>query len=71
MTFTRGSIGLKETFPIGPGDSQMARRKKQNTAKAKGKRGRKPIFSGEQKRVLERMIRTALKEQLRGVARGL
>lgn len=49
----------------------MARKKKRKTAKAKGKRGRKAIFTDEQKRVLERMIRGALKEQLRSAARGL
>lgn len=49
----------------------MARRKKSKTAKPKGKRGRKAIFTPEQKRVLNRMIRGALKEQLRTVARGL
>lgn len=49
----------------------MARRRKRKTAKAKGKRGRKAIFTPEQKRVLERMIRGALKEQLRGVVRGM
>jgi len=38
---------------------------------SKGKRGRKPIFTGEQKRVLDRLIRTALKEQLRGIVKGL
>ena len=46
-------------------------RKKRKTIKAKGKRGRKHIFTPEQKRVLERMIRGALKEQLRSAARGL
>lgn len=47
----------------------MARKRK--AAKAKGKRGRKHIFTPEQKRVLERMIRGALKVQLRSAARGL
>lgn len=45
--------------------------KKEKTAKAKSTRGRKPIFSDEQKRLLGRMIREALKEQLRGVVRGM
>lgn len=49
----------------------MPRRKKKAGKKAKGKRGRKPIFSDEQKRLLGRMIRGALKEQLRSVVRGL
>lgn len=38
---------------------------------AKRKRGRKPIFSDSQKRVLTRMIRIALAEQLRAVVKGL
>lgn len=45
--------------------------KKVKTGKAKSPRGRKPIFSDEQKRLLGRMIRVALKEQLRGVVRGM
>ena len=45
--------------------------KKQKSKKAAGKRGRKHIFTPEQKRVLERMIREALKVQLRSAARGL
>lgn len=54
----------------------MPRRKRKyakrvKTAKAKSPRGRKPIFTPEQKRLLGRMIRGALKEQLRGVVRGL
>lgn len=54
----------------------MPRRKKKSakkpqTRKAKSTRGRKPIFKDEQKRLLGRMIRVALKEQLRSVARGL
>lgn len=54
----------------------MPRRKKRNvkkvkTRKGKSPRGRKPIFTEEQKRLLGRMIRDALKEQLRTVARGL
>ena len=48
----------------------MARKKRKNT-KAKGKRGRKAIFTDEQKRLLGRMIRGALKEQLRSLARSL
>jgi hypothetical protein len=35
------------------------------------KRGRKPIFTDEQKRVLERLVREALKEQLRGLVKSL
>lgn len=46
-------------------------RKMRKTKKAKGKRGRRPIFSGEQKRVLLRMIRAALKENIRGIARAM
>lgn len=49
----------------------MPRRKRKAAKKAKGKRGRKAIFTDEQKRLLGRMIRGALKEQLRHVARGL
>ena len=37
----------------------------------KGKRGRKAIFTGEQKRVLERLIRAALKARLKRVVREL
>lgn len=47
----------------------MARKRK--IRKAAGKRGRKHIFTPEQKRVLERMIRGALKEQLRGAVREM
>lgn len=53
----------------------MPRRKKPTrklkTRKAAGPRGRKPIFTPAQKRVLDRLIRVALKEQLRASARGL
>lgn len=35
------------------------------------KRGRKPIFTPAQLRVLDRLIKEALKDQLRAVARGL
>lgn len=35
------------------------------------KRGRKPIFTAAQKRVLARMIRGALKEELRTLVRTL
>ena len=54
----------------------MPRRRKKSARKPKprkGKspRGRKPIFTDEQKRLLGRMIRGALKEQLRGVVRGM
>lgn len=51
------------------GGVQVARKRK--TRKASGKRGRKPIFTPAQKRVLDRLIRLALKEQLRTAARGL
>ncbi len=41
-------------------------------AKTKGdKRGRKPIFSDEQKRLLERMIRVAMKAQLKGLVQDM
>lgn len=49
----------------------MPRRKRKAAKKAKSTRGRKPIFTDEQKRLLGRMIRGALKEQLRSVVRGL
>lgn len=54
----------------------MARRRKNparkpKTRKAKSTRGRKPIFTPEQKRLLGRMISVALKEQLRAVVRGM
>lgn len=45
--------------------------RKPKTRKGKSPRGRKPIFSDAQKRLLGRMIREALKEQLRGVVRGM
>lgn len=45
--------------------------KKVKTRKGKSPRGRKPIFSDEQKRLLGRMISVALKEQLRAVVRGM
>lgn len=37
----------------------------------KGKRGRKAIFTDEQKRVLERLIKAALKAQVKRVVKGL
>lgn len=46
-------------------------RKPGKAAAGKPKRGRKPIFTAEQKRVLDRMIREALREQLRSIVRGL
>lgn len=45
--------------------------RKLKTRKATSARGRKPIFTDEQKRLLGRMIKEALKEQLRGVVRGM
>ncbi len=35
------------------------------------KRGRKPIFTEEQKRMIERMIKDALREQLKNLAKSL
>lgn len=50
-------------------------RRKEKTAKKSSrmgaKRGRKAIFTHAQKRVLDRIIREALKEQLRGMVKGL
>lgn len=40
-------------------------------AKKKDGRGRKAIFTDDQKRILERLIRAALKAQLKRVVRGL
>ncbi|MCK6499593.1 MAG: hypothetical protein L6Q38_08960 [Nitrospira sp.] len=45
--------------------------RKPKTRKSRSSAGRPPIFSDEQKRTLGRMIRVALKEQLRGIVRGL
>ncbi|MBE7466592.1 MAG: hypothetical protein HS116_24245 [Planctomycetes bacterium] len=45
--------------------------KKAANATKGGKRGRKPIFTDEQKRVLDRMIKASLREQLRGIMRSL
>jgi hypothetical protein len=44
---------------------------RRNSSHPPAKRGRKPIFTEEQKRVLERLIREALKEQLRNLAKTL
>jgi hypothetical protein len=44
---------------------------RKNSSALPAKRGRKPIFTGEQKRVLERLIRESLKEQLRGLVKSL
>jgi len=59
----------------------MARRRRGRGGRRKGslnspsrtmqKRGRKPIFTDEQKRVLDRLIRTALKDQLRSLVKSL
>ena len=59
----------------------MARRRKGRLGRRKGavnsasrtaqKRGRKPIFTDEQKRVLDRLIRSALKDQLRNLVKSL
>lgn len=38
---------------------------------AKAKRGPNPIFTPEQKNHLDRMIKAALKDQLRTITRGL
>lgn len=52
--------------------AKRGRKKKAAAAKvAKGKRGRKPIFTPAQKSTLERMIKVALAEQLRSVVKGL
>jgi len=40
-------------------------------AKAKGKRGRKAIFTPAQKTSLDKMIRASLKNELRAIARAL
>lgn len=50
---------------------KMSLAKKPKPAKAKSKRGRKPIFTPAQLNVLNRMIREALRDQLRRVVRGL
>lgn len=44
---------------------------KKVSKKAGGKRGRKAIFSGEQKKVLDRMIKISLKSELRALVRAL
>lgn len=44
---------------------------RRNSSHPPAKRGRKPIFTEEQKRVLERLIREALKDQLRHLAKTL
>ena len=58
----------------------MARGRRTRAKKARGarnsgashaKRGRKPIFTPEQKRVLNRLINHALKDQLRNFAKAL
>jgi len=41
------------------------------TAKVKGKRGRKAIFTPAQKSSLDKMIRASLKSELRAIARAL
>ncbi|MCZ7647423.1 MAG: hypothetical protein M5U26_19565 [Planctomycetota bacterium] len=46
-------------------------RRRAKPAKSKLPRGRKPIFTPEQKRVLERLIREALKAELGRLVRGL
>lgn len=49
----------------------MARARGSKRSSGGQKRGRKPIFTGEQKRVLDRLIRGALKDQLRGLVKAL
>ncbi|MBI3829792.1 MAG: hypothetical protein HY291_09760 [Planctomycetes bacterium] len=49
----------------------MARPRSSKNSSGRLKRGRKPIFTGEQKRVLDRLIRGALKDQLRGLVKAL
>ncbi|MCZ7646569.1 MAG: hypothetical protein M5U26_14995 [Planctomycetota bacterium] len=55
----------------------MPRGRKRTSVKAskvssKGaKRGRKPIFTDEQKRVLDRMIKNSLRDQLRQLLKTL
>ncbi|MCK6473356.1 MAG: hypothetical protein L6R28_16555 [Planctomycetes bacterium] len=53
------------------GRKRRGRKAGKAAAGGKSKRGRKPIFTPEQKRVLDRMIREALREQLRSIVRGL
>ena len=48
-----------------------AKKKADKKSTASSKRGRKPIFTPEQKKVLDRMIREALREQLRNIVRSL
>jgi len=51
--------------------ARIGRPKGSKNSAGGGKRGRKPIFTDEQKRVLDRLIRNALKDQLRGLAKSL
>jgi hypothetical protein len=46
-------------------------RRKARPSTGKSKRGRKPIFTEAQKRVLQRMISDSLKNQLRALAKIL
>lgn len=46
------------------------RARKPKTHKGRSSAGRPPIFTPEQKRLLSQIIRGALKEQLRGLARS-
>ena len=53
----------------------MAKRRKPGRPKSRktkgAKRGRKPIFTPAQKRIVERMIREALRAELRNIVRDL
>lgn len=44
---------------------------RRNSLSKGAKRGRKPIFTGEQKRVLNRLIRTSIKDQFRSLVKSI
>lgn len=44
---------------------------KNGSSNSRGKRGRKAIFTEAQKKILERMIRTSLKTELKTLVRAL
>ena len=54
----------------GPGRPRKKRGPGRPPIKRPGKRGRKPLFTDDQKRALDRMIRRAVAEGLRRMARA-
>ncbi len=58
-------------MPRGKKRSTSVLKSGRNSRSKGAKRGRKPIFTAEQKRVLNRLIRTSMKEQFRSLVKSI